>query len=412
MMADKDRYPFPAPPDGVEKEGTASNEREDEAAPAAKETEKKQSEDAGEAVEEENMPENQNTEIREFMLDSSGNLSVDEVRPYLREEVMILEPGEKIPAQDLFDHLSAGILAVPAVLGGLALIEAGLLIASRNRSRRAANEEKSNGAVSSELEETSQPLKQRTKDSNAPILAAGSLHQIGSRESQQDSIGLKWGDSGVFAVVADGMGGLSDGDKVSQLVVRCMLQDVEHNGVQALNGNLNRMVAHANDEVNRMLGPRDQYVSGSTVVAALAEPERFQWISVGDSRIYLYRSGLLMQLNREHVYEAELLNLAVNRDLDFQDAHGHAKKKSVSSFIGMGRLKYIDEPMRSIPAQKGDRLLLTTDGVFNTLSDEEITEILQMYPDPDEAAKTIEKAVQDRNCRYQDNFSSILIAWM
>lgn len=242
-------------------------------------------------------------------------------------------------------------------------------------------------------------------------LMIGKLHHIGKRASQQDSLGLVNVPGGILAVIADGMGGLSDGDKVSQKIVYTMLHDGANRPAPALSGNLLQLVSHANAEVNHMLGGTGQYVSGSTLVAVLAEPNRFQWASVGDSRLYLYRGGGLLQINREHVYEAELLERAVNREMSFQEARSHAKKKSVTSFIGMGDLKHIDGSLQPVKTQRGDKLLLTTDGLFNTLSDDEIAAVLAAEPDPVKAASALESAVLAKNNPHQDNFSSILICY-
>lgn len=242
-------------------------------------------------------------------------------------------------------------------------------------------------------------------------LAVGSLHNIGKRPSQQDSLGVMALQKGVFAVVADGMGGLSDGDQVSQQIVRSMLRDVRENQEASLSDRLSWMVARANADVNAMLGQTDHYVSGSTLVSVLAEGDCFHWISVGDSKIYLYRSGALIQLNREHIYEADLMLQAVNGGVSFREAREHAKGKSVSSFIGMGELKYIDTPLHPVSAQRGDRIVLSSDGVFNTVSEAEIARILTDYPDPVLAAQELEAAVMRRNHPYQDNFTAIVIAY-
>ena len=234
-------------------------------------------------------------------------------------------------------------------------------------------------------------------------IGVGKLHNVGKRSGQQDCLGVTDVGDGVFAVVADGMGGLADGDKVSQSVVMTMLSDaVQQKG-------LADMVAHANREVNRMLGLGGQYKSGSTVVAVLATPTQFQWISVGDSRIYLYRNGRMIQLNREHVYEADLIKKAVNGEMTMDEVMRDPQRHKLTSFIGMGTLKYIDASLRPVAIQSGDCLLLMSDGVFNTLSEEEMATILTQYPDPEHAASVMEERVLSYEKAKQDNFTAILL---
>ena len=62
---------------------------------------------------------------------------------------------------------------------------------------------------------------ERAVVSSVGEIQIGKVHNMGRRSAQQDSLGVTDVPEGVFAVVADGMGGLSDGDKVSQTVVFC-----------------------------------------------------------------------------------------------------------------------------------------------------------------------------------------------
>lgn len=238
---------------------------------------------------------------------------------------------------------------------------------------------------------------------------AGKLHHIGKRSGQQDSLGITNTPAGVLAVVADGMGGLADGDKVSQKVVMTILQQSDSLTAVHSPDVLKKMVDGTNTAVNRMLGPDKLYKCGSTLLAVLAGNGSFEWVSVGDSRIYLYRGGRLVQLNREHVYEAELMQKVVRGELTLAEARSHPKRKGLTSFIGMGKLKYVDGSCRPIPTEKGDILLLMSDGVFNTLSEDEMCAVLQEYQNPAEAADVMKQKILLYNKRTQDNFTAIIL---
>lgn len=239
--------------------------------------------------------------------------------------------------------------------------------------------------------------------------AVGKVHNIGRRSTQQDSLGVTAYQNGMLAVVADGMGGLADGDKVSQKIVLTMLQDGAVLAGGNTEGNLYQMTAHVNSEVNHMLGVSDRYKSGSTLIAVLVEAGNFQWVSVGDSRIYLYRGQELLQINREHVYEMDLIHKAVNYEISFAEIASNPQRKSVSSFIGMGELKYIDGSMHPVSLKQGDRLLLMSDGVFNTLSEQEICDVLSRESNAAEAALALEEQVLARRNPKQDNFTAIIL---
>lgn len=238
----------------------------------------------------------------------------------------------------------------------------------------------------------------------------GKVHEQGARESQQDCFAVSpdelRGEYGLLAVVADGMGGLSDGDKVSQAAVGAMLD-----GFCAAQGDgrtvLLELLHKANLAVNRVLGIENLSKSGSTLAAALMRGGRFYWLSVGDSRIALLRGGALIQLNREHIYKNELLLSAVNGSESFASALSHPKAAGLTSYLGMGRLKYVDIPASPIEILPGDVFVLMSDGVYNALDERELINALSLPAQ--KAADAVKKAVTAKGYKTQDNFTAVII---
>ncbi len=236
------------------------------------------------------------------------------------------------------------------------------------------------------------------------------VHGIGAREGQQDSFSVSplemLNNRGILAVVADGMGGLSDGDKVSQLVVSTMMEGFSA-GEEAPQQRLYRLVQEANRAVNAYLSGQNSR-SGSTVVAGLLKDDLFHYISVGDSRICLYRNGQLMQLNREHIYRNELMHDAVNDGKNINEAFHAERGGSLTSYLGMGRLKYVDAPAAPIRVQPNDKLILMSDGVYNTLSDSEIEDCLVLPSQ--EAAEQLENLIKEKALIHQDNYTAVILS--
>lgn len=242
----------------------------------------------------------------------------------------------------------------------------------------------------------------------------GVLYNQGKRDSQQDSwcIAPVFDGNGFLAAVADGMGGLSDGDKVSKRII----EDVKNLACGAEPQNLDKdlpsMVNYISRDINHMLGPDGIYKSGSTLLLVLTDGKRFSWAAVGDSRIYLYRAGVLNHVNQEHnVLTTELMPKVYEGQLSYQDAINNPDGKKVTSFIGMGDLRYVSYSQSSSEIMPGDRILLMSDGVFNTLSDQEMEEILSQYPDAKQAAKAIEERVLAINAKWQDNFTAVILGF-
>lgn len=245
--------------------------------------------------------------------------------------------------------------------------------------------------------------------SASSVKSFGVVHNIGRRSGQQDSFDVIDCAAGTLAVVADGMGGLADGDKVSQKIIATMRADSARLRPGSTDGVLHQLIAHVNQEVNRMLGTANQYKCGSTLLSVLVEKGTMQWATVGDSRIYLYRGGSLLQVNREHIYKADLLERAINGKMSFAEVMRDPQADRLSSFIGMGELRHVDSCLSRVKVLKGDRILMMSDGVFNTLSNDEIAEVIQNAPSTAEAAQQLEQRVLQKQVPNQDNFTCIIL---
>ena len=239
------------------------------------------------------------------------------------------------------------------------------------------------------------------------------VHGQGARRYQQDSHGMTpvMNGEGVFAIVADGMGGLSGGEQVSQQIVMQALNHMADITSAQVKIALPEMLSRVNGAVNKMLGPDGLYKSGSTLVAVLVVRDRLRWISVGDSRIYLYRDGWMNQLTQDHDLLQEWMPDILSGKRSYAEALADPEGKKLTSFIGMGELKYIDSctsPIRILP---GDRIVLMSDGVYNAVPAETMADILRKNPDVQRAAGMLHKAVRAAANPHQDNYTAEILAF-
>lgn len=242
----------------------------------------------------------------------------------------------------------------------------------------------------------------------------GNAHHIGARENQQDSFSISdvtdrqlCRERGIFAVVADGMGGLSNGAQVSATVTSSMQSRFLSGGVEEPSIKLLEMLHYANRKVNDYLKWNPGTQSGSTVVAVLISKTSMHFISVGDSRIYLCRGKTLTQLNREHTYASDLDEKAAKGEISLEEAASDPQRKALTSYIGMGELAKIDRSIHPFQLVPGDKILLMSDGVFGTLTAREIWEAVQT--DAFHGAERIEQMVLAKHRASQDNFTAVVI---
>ena len=251
-------------------------------------------------------------------------------------------------------------------------------------------------------------------EKDAPV-SIGRIHDVGRRSMQQDSFGVSDTDyiskikkKGVMAVVADGMGGLSDGERMSQMVVVKMLQGFDASPDDAIpSSTLLGLVGEANEAVNSELGDERIGKCGSTVVAVILKDRKLSWISVGDSHIYVYRKGQLIKLNTDHNYGVELDRKVQNGEISFEEASTDPQRAALTSYIGIGDLELIDQNETPIAMEKGDRILLMSDGVYGTVDERAIAEMMALPFR--KALSAIDRAVLAREKNNQDNYTCVVI---
>ena len=245
----------------------------------------------------------------------------------------------------------------------------------------------------------------------------GNAQHIGSRNQQQDSFAFTHIEdallvrrAGVLAVLADGMGGLAMGKEASDCAVKATLS--LHKTVQRETSPteiLQRAVESANMDVLTMARKAGvEGEAGSTLVAAIVKDNKLYWTSVGDSRIYLYRSGELVQLTTEQNLATELLQRVADGRMSIEEARSHPDRAALTNFIGNPEIKPADSSLHPLPIFDGDWIVLCSDGLFGTLTDDEIREALSGNPN-DSCERLIQKVVS-RNKPHQDNTTVAILA--
>ncbi len=206
---------------------------------------------------------------------------------------------------------------------------------------------------------------------------------LGSRDTQQDAFSVS-GSTDVFsdetpmgwAVVCDGMGGMSSGEVASQTADAVMHQIL---GSTSLDSNipelLRQAVFLANEEVKKITaGTTD--VSGTTLVSVVANGNQLYYASVGDSRIYLCRGNEIAQITRDHNYALELDQKVAAGEMTMEEALVQSQREALISYVGISELELCDISEEPILLHSGDIVLLCSDGLTKVLPDEEILRLV------------------------------------
>ena len=141
---------------------------------------------------------------------------------------------------------------------------------------------------------------------------------------------------------------------------------------------------------------------GTTAVCALVRGGTVYLCHAGDSRAYLFRAGRLTQLTHDHSYVQELVDCGT---ITVEEAEHHPQKNIITKALGVD---YRLEPeFTSEKLQKGDVLLLCTDGLTNMVPADQMEKLLVQGPFHDTPDRLIEAANANGG---SDNITALLLA--
>ena len=178
-------------------------------------------------------------------------------------------------------------------------------------------------------------------------------------------------------LVADGMGGHAAGEIASTLALSRALElsqqgsrwfvSIGEAEVREIMSRIDSIFASVDRAVRDEGALHAGYEGmGTTLTAGAAAGDCLFVCHAGDSRLYLLRAGSLTKLTRDHTMAQELVDAGM---LDPSDMKTHPSHHVLTQVIGRGDA---DFDLRLVRLQQSDRVLLTTDGLTDVLSDEEI----------------------------------------
>lgn len=247
-------------------------------------------------------------------------------------------------------------------------------------------------------------------------LVPSNYQHIGARENQEDSFAIsdlsrKIPDSSpVLAVLADGMGGLALGEEASQVAVNKFMHEFENGDYSnSIDESLGQALLSANAAVYDLAydGGRREDI-GTTLVATAIVGEELYWIAAGDSRIYLLSNGKMEQLNIDHIYANHLEKDVEKGILTLSEAKNHPEKDYLTSYLGLPKLTEISQSSRPVKLKPDDKILLCSDGLTNTLTEQEIADTLKNTTE--NIAEEMVRAVLIANKAHQDNVTVIVLS--
>jgi len=194
------------------------------------------------------------------------------------------------------------------------------------------------------------------------------------REANEDAIGFWPCGEGFLIAVADGLGGHHSGEVASALALEVMGREMARApGAGPLMRSLKRAVQQANLEIyQKSITVPELHRMGTTLTASLVAGSTLVAAHIGDSRLYLFRSGVLSQLTKDHTSVQEQVEYGI---LSPEEARTHPDRHRLTNYLGHDLITSVDTLKLDI--QAGDVLVQCSDGIHDALSESEMAELLR-----------------------------------
>jgi len=223
------------------------------------------------------------------------------------------------------------------------------------------------------------------------------------RTTNEDSwLSVRVGDAWLVAV-ADGLGGHAAGEVASKIALTELAESMKEWEKQAdMRQALERAIAKANTEIFRLSEENSSFRGmGTTLVVAVLIDKRVLIANVGDSRAYWVRADRIEQITRDHSLVQELLD---RQTISKEEAFNHPQKNIVTRTLGT--------QSQLIPDLYDDRLseqllLLCSDGLTDSLSDQDILDTVVHSSNIDDACTRLIDAANAKGGR--DNITLVLV---
>jgi len=197
---------------------------------------------------------------------------------------------------------------------------------------------------------------------------------------------------GRLAIVADGMGGHEGGQEASRIAVETIQEVFAGTPGSDPQSLLLTGLLTAHERILHYADAHPElHGMGTTATAIALVDHQLFYAHVGDSRLYLVRGANISRMTHDHSYVGRLVENGV---ISSAEAESHPQRHILTAALGAGQVSP-ETPPQPIALQKGDVLLLCTDGLWSLLSEDEIQTIVA-GSEPHEACQALIKMTKDR----------------
>jgi len=213
----------------------------------------------------------------------------------------------------------------------------------------------------------------------------------------------------LLAAVADGMGGHAAGEVASRTAVDTLVETAQSllASEDSSSFSLVSVIEKAFEEANSSVYMRGQAEAqkngmGTTLTAAVISHDSLCIAHVGDSRAYLIRDGHARQLTRDHSIVQEKIDAGL---ISAEEAAQSEERNQLRRVVGTRPSVVSDVLCEDL--RVGDVVLLGSDGLHSSLSDQELAGIIAGSPGPQAACENLVAVAKTRDG--SDNITAVCV---
>lgn len=230
-----------------------------------------------------------------------------------------------------------------------------------------------------------------------------------ARTQNQDAFQLEQLDKNtLLCVVCDGMGGAKSGNVASSLAVDVFTQEIKRTWTadmdqERVDQMLHSAVKLTNFTVHDQAQQFEDFTGmGTTLVAVLVHGKQVSVVNVGDSRAYTINKNGVNQLTEDHSLVQMMVN---NGELTREQARFYPGKNLITRAIGTEPV--VEPDILHHKVERGDCLLLCTDGLSNVIDEQEMLFEVVHGEEKQQCCQRLLDIAKNRGA--PDNVTSVLV---
>ncbi len=276
------------------------------------------------------------------------------------------------------------------------------------------------------------PERNMVKQHSKACFTAGMASIVGGRESQQDNYQListnATGEQSIFkpnslastlsgcrvvAALTDGVGGQAAGDVAALLAAESFTESIQTKLCEQSAPDCKTLMLDAVSDANLAIDiaiDSDKRYTGmaTTLVGVILDDKGLNWLSVGDSHLYLIRDEKIMKLNADHSMGALIDQDYSMGKISHAEAMSAPYRNVILSCLSGKKIELIDLYDSDWELSATDKLILASDGL-DSISHEQILTVVLQEKDPQQCAQALIEAVEEKKREYQDNTTVIVL---